>query len=583
MLLGPIFQVDMVSTARRKRYFGLRIAYAALILLVLWGAYESSGLYGAATRSIQQGTMLATSFFVSFSWLQMLTILVVGPALVIGTIAVERERRTIEYLFATDLSNHEIILGKTVSRLLLLGQLVLVGLPILFLFRLLGGIPTNLLLTTFLLAGSTAVMITALSLCVSVWSARARDATVRVYLLLAALLFLPVVLEVFGRMTSTRLTLWPVLVQPMIDLILVINPMWSLGQAMGNVSAMGLGLDMSVVLWSVGWQLVVSTVALAWATAAVRRVHLGSATRGEVKPKRSWNYRFPRWKLSLGERPMIWKEMFAGTSQTRLGMVGSVALTLIMMTVLGMTLFQFLLCISDFGGSRSKPSEQFLGYLTGLTGFLGCGMLLLLAARAAGLVTSEKEHDCWLSLLATPLSGREIMTGKMWGNLYGLRWPMLVLASAWTLGVVIEPGFIFAIVAMAFTFLVTAWYATNLGLWYSLRSQTTLRSMGATLGTIVFTAGGYLFCCCVVFASGPGAEEQLFIFLAPCIPFLLGFPGVAYIAISNGNFLASEESLVVAFGLGIVLYIIVGFVLYALMTGDFNRLANRTGIAPDDE
>ncbi|MCH7753033.1 MAG: ABC transporter permease, partial [Planctomycetes bacterium] len=231
---GPIFRVEMVSTARRKRYFALRVLYAALILLVLWTSYESTSFsrsFGNPGTSIQQGTMLATTFFVSFSWLQMLTILTVGPALAVGTIAAERERRTIEYLFATDLANHEIVLGKTVARLMLLGKLVLVGLPILFLFRLLGGIPTKLLLTTFLLAGSSAVMITALSLCVSVWSSRARDATVRVYLLLAALFFLPMILEEVVRIRIAENPLWQMVVAPAVDACLVINPMWALGWA----------------------------------------------------------------------------------------------------------------------------------------------------------------------------------------------------------------------------------------------------------------------------------------------------------------------------------------------------------------
>ncbi len=531
MLLGPIFRVEMVSTARRKRYFALRVLYAALILLVLWTSYESTSFsrsFGNSGTSIQQGTRLATAFFISFSWLQMLTILTVGPALAVGTIAEERERRTIEYLFATDLANHEIVLGKTVARLMLLGKLVLVGLPILFLFRLLGGIPTKLLLTTFLLAGSSAVMITALSLCVSVWSSRARDATVRVYLLLAALFFLPMILGPIGGMGIGANPLWRAVVAPVVNTCLVINPMSVLIRVMGDVSAIGLGLDMSVVFWSVGWQLVVSVGALLWATAAVRRVHLREATRGEVKPKRSWNYRFPRWRPALGGRPMIWKEMFAGTTQTRLGMVGSVALILILLTVLGVTIYFFIeLTVSQW----SNQASEFMIYLAYLTGFLGSGMLLLLAARAAGLVTSEKERDCWMSLLATPLSGREIMTGKMWGNLYGIRWPLLVLASAWTLGLLSEPGFIIAVVAMAGTFLLLAWYVTNLGLYFSLRSQTTLRAMGATLGTLVFTAGGYLFCCCTVLASSGGSDDGLAIILAPCIPFLLAFPAGAYYAL----------------------------------------------------
>jgi hypothetical protein len=419
------------------------------------------------------------------------------------------------------------------------------------------------------------VMITALSLCVSVWSARARDATVRVYLLLAAVIFLPIVLKWLGMVGLLGAPLWQSTVVPVVDACLVINPIWTLGMSMKNFSSMGLGLDMSVVLWSVGWQLVVSVGALLWATAAVRRVHLADSTRGEVKPKRSWNFRFPRWRPALGSHPMIWKEMFAGSARTRLGIVGSVALALILITALGITIYAFIM--SQVYQSSSRPSE-FITYLSGLTGFLGSCMLLLLAARSAGLVTSEKERDCWLSLLATPLSGREIMAGKMWGNLYGIRWPLLVLAAAWTLGLWLEPSFIVAVVAMAGTFLLLAWYVTNLGLCYSLRSQTTLRSMGATLGTLIFTAGGYLFCCCTVMAgSGGGMNDGLAIILAPCIPYLLGFPAGAFYVVSEGSFSSNEEALPVAYLLGIVLYVIAAVSLYAFMTNSFDRLAGRCG------
>jgi ABC-type transport system involved in multi-copper enzyme maturation permease subunit len=151
-MLGPIFRVELVSIARRRRYFALRVLYASLILMVLWMTYESTNAfrYGTAHQSIQQAAALAAGFFISFSWLQLLAILFVGPAMAVGTIATERERRTIEYLFVTDLSNSEIVLGKTFARLTLMAQFVLVGLPILFLFRLLGGIPAEALLASFL-------------------------------------------------------------------------------------------------------------------------------------------------------------------------------------------------------------------------------------------------------------------------------------------------------------------------------------------------------------------------------------------------------------------------------------------------
>src|SRR5262245_15114859 len=114
MLAGPIFRVEMVTAARRDRYFWLRVLYGAIILFVLWATYINVDL--SATRagqagegpSISERAEAAAMFFFAFSWVQLLGLLAVAPAMAVGTIATERERRTIEYLFATDLSNTEI-------------------------------------------------------------------------------------------------------------------------------------------------------------------------------------------------------------------------------------------------------------------------------------------------------------------------------------------------------------------------------------------------------------------------------------------------------------------------------------------
>ena len=67
------------------------------------------------------------------------------------------------------------------------------------------------------------------------------------------------------------------------------------------------------------------------------------------------------------------------------------------------------------------------------------------------------------------------------------------------------------------------------------------------------------------------------IVLAPCIPFLLGFPAMAYYALLFKNFFEHETSIVVAYGLGNVIYLIAASSLYAFMTNSFDRLAGRCG------
>ncbi len=70
--------------------------------------------------------------------------------------------------------------------------------------------------------------------------------------------------------------------------------------------------------------------------------------------------------------------------------------------------------------------------------------------------------------------------------------------------------------------------------------------------------------------------------LAPCIPFLLAFPAGAYYALlSDAVFFAQEQAIPVAYGLGIVLYLIAASSLYAFMTNNFDRLAGRCGKLPE--
>jgi len=575
MLFGPIFRVEMVTVARRRRYFLLRVVYAALALFILWTTYSASNqsFYGSEEMtSIQSSQRLATSFFNAFTWLQIWAILVVGPAMAAGTIASERERRTIEYLFATDLSNSEIVLGKTIARLCLLGQFVLVCLPILFIFRMLGGIGAELLLSTFLLAGSTAVLVTALGVCVSVWSPKSREAVTRVYGILFVAMVIPSVVGNLGVYFAANYgsPFWTEYGEPILGYFQLLNPLGLLATA-----TWGGQLDLATIAPTLFAQLLVATALLLMGIGAVRRVHLSETTRTAKSESKLKSSRAKKKRQPLGDRPMIWKEMVSGSSGTRVSFAGKIAVGLILGLLLMSSAMNFL---GTWGWNSTGGTDAYQGHLMGQTMMIGLGMLVLLAVNASGLITNEKERDCWLSLMATPLTGHEILQGKSLGNLYSMRWPLFVLAFAWMLGVILNPMLIFPAIAVLFTLLLLAWYVTNLGLYFSLRSQTTMRSMGATLATVFFFGGGYLMCCCPIMANS-GGDEGMILLLAPCIPTLL-FYGIAVFTdtgMFGGN---AEDSLPVVYALGLLLYSFATVGLYAKAASEFDSLAGRCGKIP---
>ena len=140
---GPVLAVELVTMSRRTRYFALRMIYAAALFVALWTTYEETARWRRfADDSGDMNSIAAftAAFFATFGAMQLLAVLLIGPALAAGTIAQERERRTIEYLYATPLSNLEIVIGKLGGRVLQILGLVLAGVPVLALAMLLGGI-----------------------------------------------------------------------------------------------------------------------------------------------------------------------------------------------------------------------------------------------------------------------------------------------------------------------------------------------------------------------------------------------------------------------------------------------------------
>lgn len=566
MLTGPIFRFELIAAGRRRRYFVIRAVYGMILLAVLWTMFAELHVYqrSSGQLSLRVAARIAEGVFFAFSWVQLLAALVLTPAMAVGTISTERERRTIEYLFATDLSNAEIVVSKVAARLLLVGQIFLAGLPVLMLFRLMGGIPVRALMASYLLAGSTALLLAALATCVSVWSKRSRDATIRVYLVLAALLVLPPI----GWASLGALVRRPTAAADALEWITRLNPVLVLGESLG---AGGVDLDMAEVGRVAAWHAVLAAALVALATAAVRRVHLREVVRGGIASGLARRLNLAnRWRPTVGNHPILWKEAFAGGAKTRLGLVGTLAALLIGATVIVLTAYAF---YESATNAWRSPAEQYASYLSGLSGVLGTALLLTAAARAAGMITGEKERDCWVSLMATPLSGRDVVVGKLLGNLWSLKGGVALLAFAWAAGIVLDPNLLLAAALFFGTLFVCESFVTATGLHFSLASSTTMRATGITLALAAAIGGGYLLCCCPV-AMATRGDESMMLGMAPCMPFLLVCPSILYIdAVSSYD--AVEWELVAAYLIGVAGYAFAAYGLTANLIRDFDRLAGR--------
>jgi ABC-type transport system involved in multi-copper enzyme maturation permease subunit len=110
--LGPVMRYELVTTARRGRYYLARVVYGLCLLGLLWREFADSEQYYPGGGTIDQVHQFAESVFVQFAGAQGLTLLFLIPALVAGVIADEHQRKTLHYLLASRLSSAEIVLGK---------------------------------------------------------------------------------------------------------------------------------------------------------------------------------------------------------------------------------------------------------------------------------------------------------------------------------------------------------------------------------------------------------------------------------------------------------------------------------------
>jgi ABC-type transport system involved in multi-copper enzyme maturation permease subunit len=202
---GPVLFYDLVRYARRSRYVLVRCLYAGILTILLGWVYLFFWLgTDDGTIPARQMAAFAEGFFYMFMAVQFAAVVLLTPGYVGGAIAEEKDRKTLEFILTTDLSNREIVLGKVLARLANLVLLLLAGLPILAAMQFLGGVDPNLVLAGFAATLATMLSLAAVSTLNSVYSRKPRDAIALTYVAYATYL-----LGGFSELLRPYLPIWP--------------------------------------------------------------------------------------------------------------------------------------------------------------------------------------------------------------------------------------------------------------------------------------------------------------------------------------------------------------------------------------
>ncbi len=211
-MFGPVFTYEMVRLGRKRITFIMRLLYVLGVMAILTLMYlawlEEVGYFRSRGNEVpfQRLASFATEFFYVFISVQFGVVVFLTPAYVAGCIADEKERKTLEFLLATDLRNHEIIFGKVAARVANLLMFVLAGLPVVAFMQLFGGIDPDLLLAAIAATFITVIGVSSISVAFSVIFRRPRDSIAMAYLAFAVFalvsFFLPMLVMGYQTMLA---------------------------------------------------------------------------------------------------------------------------------------------------------------------------------------------------------------------------------------------------------------------------------------------------------------------------------------------------------------------------------------------
>ena len=524
MLPGPVFNFELMATARRSRFYLIRAFYAAILFVILWGVHSAWTSDIGGELPSKMVSWFAFSTFCGITVGQEILVLVLTPALVAGVIADEKQRKTLHYLMASCLTSAEIVLGKLLVRMLYVTVLLGVSLPVLSLLVLLGGIDPLLVLLSCAATLSTSWFLASLSIWVSTIARRVREAFFIAFGLECLWLFSPFILR------SISISYWPGFDQ---------SVHW-LAEWVGASSPIEVAYDLfytavttggtrssevELVAWMIGLQLafglvlalcasfqlrpifrrqdeggVIRTIRGLFSTPKRRRRHVAA---GQGHAQRFPDPRFlpssrPRWRLgfrpALGNRPMIWKELYTDRPRGLARLVG----LLLLITAGGfLSYYTFQLAepaIREVWESGDAPRTNypawvsrnaFMWFLHGVVPLIYMIGLLAVAGAAAASITSEHEEDTWVSLTATDLTGSEIIFSKILGAMKaGLKFAGVIIFLA-TLGALVGSISPLSIPLLFVAMCIYACGAAALGVAISLQLRSTWRAQFLTMACLL--------------------------------------------------------------------------------------------------
>lgn len=548
-MIGPVFSREALTAPRKPKFYATRALFVAALLGIVLTAWQL--IVGSQDlRNPGDLARFGEAVFTLLAPLLLTVSLLFSALLAAAAVSQEKDRKTLIMLLLSDLTNSELVIGKLLASMLSVLVVLAAVLPLLLMLTLLGGIAPAQIFRVMAVTTVSALVAGSLGSTLALW----REKTFQTLAMTALLIVLWLVgWEVIasGNVGEAFFGL------PAAELATIMSPWRAVTEAMQPAYGPS-PLDLreaatATTAWSDPVRLfllagaagvvLLNAIAVAmvrvWNPSRETRSQTpeeepistlageaaGAATPNETAPPQRSVHDAPGRVRHVWENPILWREICTWAYGKK-----------ILVIKLGYLLI-FALCAAGVWAtlSSASPGSSAAATSSGATVIPAASgplapllvvSVVLVNALAVTSLTNERDVKALDLLLATDLTPKELIFGKLGGVFYNAKemilLPLVLCGLLWWKGVLGTENLVFLMLGL----LVVNVFAAMLGLHAGMIYPNSRHAIGASLGTLLFLFLGVSTCMRMMLALSASFENQL----VPFLGFMLG-GGVALFAV----------------------------------------------------
>lgn len=553
MFVGPVFYREAATTPRRPRHYLYRTVYVLSLLVLIctaWFVLAGVQIINTVGDMSRFGAML----FQILAPVQLALITFLAAFGTASAVSQEKDRRTLILLLMTRLTNCELVVGKLLASLLDVFVMVVAALPVFLLVTLLGGVSGSQVVRVFLVTLTTALAAGSLGSMLGLW----REKTFQTLALTALILVLwsavwemvhaGLLFRSIGGMTCETLATG---CSPLRAILGASHPLL-IGQSWFDQLADGVNVYLIVS--------VLLTIAInGWAVLRVRvwnpsrEVRLGQFDESEqasiwgvehdleqedpTKPSREQaaeaaraTHVDARQKSSSGQsrevwnNPILWREVCTWAYGRKVLVIRFAYLLFFAMAAVAMWW-----AIST--GAATSRSDAIIPVMANSLAPFFLVSLVIINALAVNSVTNERDGQALDLLLATDVSPKEFVLGKLFGVLWVTKemivLPMVLCGVLWWRDGIDTENLVYLLGGL----LMMNVFVTMLGIHCGMTYANSRTAIGISLGAVFFLFVGVVTCLAIMVSFSGSFEGQY----APFAAFIVGGSLGLYVALGSRN------------------------------------------------